>query len=147
MAIFVVFILANLLLIPFGLLAIRLARKVLSINQRILLPVILMFSIVGAFAVNNAVFDLWIILALGLVGWFMEENGFPIAPMVLGLVLGKVVEESFTNSMIKAGGDPIAFVDRPVAGTLAFVFFAIWLTPPLVRLSRRLGRTRDSGHS
>lgn len=140
-AIFVVFILANLLLIPFGLLAIRLARKVLSINQRILLPVILMFSIVGAFAVNNAVFDLWIILALGVVGWFMEENGFPIAPMVLGLVLGKVVEESFTNSMIKAGGDPIAFVDRPVAGTLAFVLFAIWLIPPLVRLGRRLGRT------
>ncbi len=140
-AIFVVFILANLLLIPFGLLAIRLARNVLSINQRILLPVILMFSIVGAFAVNNAVFDLWIILALGLVGWFMEENGFPIAPLVLGLVLGKVVEESFTNSMIKAGGDVTAFVDRPVAGTLAAVFFAIWLVPPLIRLAQRL-RTR-----
>ena len=137
-AIFVVFILANLLLIPFGLIAIRLARNVLSINQRILLPVILMFSIVGAFAVNNAVFDLWIILALGLVGWFMEENGFPIAPMVLGLVLGKVVEESFTNSMIKSGGELVAFVDRPVAGTLAFVFFAIWLLPPLVRSVRRL---------
>ncbi|MCF3934920.1 tripartite tricarboxylate transporter permease [Acuticoccus sp. M5D2P5] len=139
-AIFVVFILANLLLIPFGLMAIRLARNVLSINQRILLPVILMFSIVGAFAVNNAVFDLWIILALGLVGWFMEENGFPIAPMVLGLVLGKVVEESFTNSMIKAGGNLVAFVDRPVAGTLAFVFFAIWLIPPFIRLGRRLAR-------
>lgn len=143
-AIFVVFILANLLLIPFGLAAIRLARHVLSINQRILLPVILMFSIVGAFAVNNAVFDLWIILALGLAAWFMEENGFPSAPMVLGLVLGKVVEESFTNSMIKSDGNVIAFVDRPVAGTLAAVFFAIWLVPPLIRAARHLRPIRLS---
>ncbi|MCB1468649.1 MAG: tripartite tricarboxylate transporter permease [Rhizobiaceae bacterium] len=142
-AIFVVFILANLLLIPLGLLAIKAARHVLRINQRILLPIILMFSIVGAFAVNNAVFDLWIILALGVVGWFMEENGFPIAPMVLGLVLGKIVEESFTNSMIKAGGDLVAFVDRPIAGGLAFVFFAIWIVPALMRL-RRAWSTRAS---
>ncbi|RUT31282.1 C4-dicarboxylate ABC transporter permease [Arsenicitalea aurantiaca] len=136
-AIFVVFILANLLLIPLGLLAIKAARHVLRINQRMLLPIILMFSIVGAYAVNNSVFDLWIVLGLGLLGWIMEENGFPIAPMVLGLVLGKIVEESFTNSMIKAGGNVIAFIDRPIAATLAFVFFAIWIVPFVLRLAGR----------
>ncbi|MFV0472959.1 MAG: tripartite tricarboxylate transporter permease, partial [Pikeienuella sp.] len=128
-AVFTVFILANLLLIPLGLLAIRMAGRVLSVNQRVLLPVILMFSIVGTFAVNNAVFDLWIALGLGFVGWFMEENGFPIAPMVLGLVLGKIVEESFVNSMMKSGGDLVSFIDRPIAGGLAAVFLAIWIIP------------------
>ena len=139
-ALFVVFILANLLLIPLGLMAIKASWHVLRVNQRILLPVILMFSIVGAFAVNNSVFDLWIILGLGLVGWLMEENGYPIAPMVLGLVLGKVVEESFTNSMIKAGGNLFAFVDRPIAGTLAAAFFAIWIIPAALRLYRALSK-------
>lgn len=135
-AIFVVFILANIMLIPLGLIAIRAARHILSINQRILLPIILMFSIVGAFAVNNAVFDLWIILSLGLAGWVMEENGFPIAPAVLGLVLGKIVEESFINSMIKADGNVVAFFDRPIAGTLAGIFFAIWVVPVVLRAFR-----------
>jgi TctA family transporter len=140
-AIFVIFILANLLLIPLGLLAIRVARHALAIDQRILLPLILMFSIVGAFAVNNAVFDLWIVLVLGLLGWIMEENGFPVAPMVLGMVLGKIVEESFTNSMIKADGNIIAFFDRPIAGGLALVFFAIWLLPIVTRLVKRRNQT------
>lgn len=138
-ALFVVFILANLLLIPLGVIAIKASWHVLRINQRILLPIILIFSIVGAFAVNNAVFDLWIVLALGVLGWFMEDNGYPIAPMVLGLVLGRVVEQSFTNSMIMAGGNLVAFVDRPIAGTLAFIFFAIWIIPALLRLRRALG--------
>lgn len=133
-AVFTVFILANLLLIPLGLGAIRLAGRVLSINQRVLLPVILIFSIVGTFAVNNSVFDLWIALALGLLGWVMEDNGFPIAPMVLGLVLGRIVEESFVNSMIKSGGDLTAFVDRPIAAGLALVFAVIWIAPLGIRL-------------
>ncbi|MEF2552628.1 tripartite tricarboxylate transporter permease [Aurantimonas sp. A2-1-M11] len=137
-AIFAVFILANIILIPLGLMAIKVARHVLRVDQRILLPVILVFSIVGAFAVNNAIFDLWIVLVLGLMGWLMEENDFPIAPMVLGLVLGKVVEESFTNSMIKSGGDPISFVDRPISGALAVAFFAIWTVPLCVTLWKRL---------
>jgi len=140
-AIFVIFILANLMLIPLGLIAIRTARHVLSIDARVLLPIILMFSIVGAFAVNNAVFDLWIVLALGAAGWLMEENGFPVAPMVLGLVLGKIVEESFINSMIKANGNLVAFVDRPIGGTLAAVFFVIWLSPLIMRVIKsRSGR-------
>ena len=136
-AVFVVFILANLLLIPLGLLAIRAARQVLSVNQRILLPLILMFSIVGTFAVNNSVFDLWIALGLGVVGWVMEENDFPIAPMVLGLILGRIVEQNFVNSMIKSGGNLVHFVDRPIAGGLAAVLVAIWIVPIWIRVFRR----------
>jgi TctA family transporter len=71
----------------------------------------------------------------------MEENGFPVAPMVLGMVLGKIVEESFTNSMIKADGNIIAFFDRPIAGGLAFVFFSIWLLPIVTRLVKRRNRS------
>lgn len=144
-AVFTVFILANLLLIPLGLLAIRVAGRVLSVNQRILLPVILMFSVVGTFAVNNAIFDLWIVLFLGVVGWLMEDNDFPIAPMVLGLVLGKVVEESFVNSMIKSGGNLINFVDRPIAAVLAAIFLAIWVIPLSLRLFGKATRREGTG--
>ena len=136
-AVFIIFILANLLLIPLGLLAIRAARHVLSVNRRILLLLILMFSIVGTFAVNNAVFDLWIALGLGIVGWVMEENDFPIAPMVLGLVLGRIVEQNFVNSMLKSGGNPLNFVDRPIAAGLATVLLAVWTIPIWLRVFKR----------
>ena len=136
-AVFTVFILANLLLIPLGLLAIRAARHVLSVNRRILLLLILMFSIVGTFAVNNAVFDLWIALGLGIVGWVMEENDFPVAPMVLGLVLGRIVEQNFVNSMLKSGGNPLNFVDRPIAAGLAAVLLAVWMIPIWLRVFKR----------
>jgi len=137
-SIFLIFVLANLLMLPFGLAAIRLSKQVLSVNRRILYPIILIFSIVGAFAVNNAVFDLWLLIFFGLCGWYMEENGYPIGPLVLGMVLGKVVEESFVNSLIKSGGDFTAFVNRPVAGTLAVVFFCIWLLPFVFYALRRM---------
>ena len=57
--------------------------------------------------------------------------------MVLGLVLGRIVEESFVNSMIKSGGNLVNFVDRPIAGVLAAVFLAIWVVPLWMRLRGR----------
>lgn len=136
-AIFMIFVLANVLMIPLGLLAIRISKQVLAIDRRVLYPIILIFSIVGAFAINNAVFDLWLLIVFGLCGWFMEENGYPLAPLVLGMVLGKVVEESLVNSLIKANGSIVEFFNRPVAGTLAVVFFAIWLIPLVIIPLRR----------
>jgi TctA family transporter len=67
----------------------------------------------------------------------MEENGFPVAPAILGVVLGGMLEENFVSSMIKADGDPVAFFSRPIAGTLGGITLAIWFGPPLYRLIAR----------
>ena len=98
--IFMVFILANLLMIPLGVAAIKGAKQMLRAPREVLLPVILLFCIVGSFAINNSAFGVVLMLAFGIVGYLMEENGFPVAPAILGMVLGAMLEENFILSLI-----------------------------------------------
>jgi putative tricarboxylic transport membrane protein len=126
-AVFITFFVANLLMIPLGYGAIRLSRQILRVRRAILMPIILLFCIVGSFAINNTVFGVGIILVLGLLAYLMEENGFPIAPAILGIVLGPLVERSFMTSMIKAGGDLTGFFGRPIAAVLGVITVAIWV--------------------
>lgn len=132
--IFMSFILANLLMIPLGWMAIRGCRVILRAPLAILMPFILVFAMVGAFAVDNTVVAVGAALAFGFVGLVMEENGIPVAPFVLGIVLGPLVEQNFLTSMMKSGGDPVAFFDRPIAAALGLVTILVWLSP-LVRMA------------
>jgi TctA family transporter len=124
--VFIVFFVANLLMVPLGYAAIRLSRQILHVPRDILMPIILLFCIVGAFAINNSVFGIGIIVVLGLLAYLMEENGFPIAPAILGIVLGPLVEENFMTSMIKSDGNLLGFVERPIAAVLGVVTLLIW---------------------
>ena len=130
-AIFLVFILANLLMLPLGWLAIKVAAKVLKVSRAALMPVILLFCITGSFASNNAVFGVTLMVAFGLVAFLMEENGLPVAPVILGLVLGPMLETNFVTSMIKSDGDPFVFFTRPIAMWLAAGTCLILLWPVL----------------
>ncbi|MES2537829.1 MAG: tripartite tricarboxylate transporter permease [Pseudomonadota bacterium] len=128
-AIFILFIVANLLMLPLGWAAIKMARKVLSVPQNLLMPLILLFCIVGAYAATNSSYGVLLMMVFGVVGFVMEARGFPVAPAILGLVLGPMLEESFVNSMISADGNLAGLVGRPVAGTLAAFCAAVWLLP------------------
>ncbi|MGD9509991.1 MAG: tripartite tricarboxylate transporter permease, partial [Geminicoccaceae bacterium] len=125
-AIFITFIVANLLLLPLGYVAIRLFRLILAVPREVLMPLILIFCVVGSFAINNTVHGVGLMLAMGVLGYLMEENDFPIAPAILGLVLGSMVEANFMTSMIKANGHVTAFFDRPVAGVLGATNLIVW---------------------
>jgi TctA family transporter len=125
-AVFIIFILANLLMLPFGWAAIKCAKQILRVPRNILLPMILIFCVVGAYAMTNSVFGIWIMLFMGVVGWLMEEHGFPIAPAILGLVLGEMLEQNFMTSMIKADGDLLFFFERPIAAVLGVITVLIW---------------------
>jgi TctA family transporter len=127
-AVFMIFILANILMLPFGWLAIKSGKQILRVPRNILLPVILMFCVVGSYAMTNSVFGIWIMLVMGVIGWLMEEHGFPIAPAILGLVLGEMFEQNFMTSMIKADGNALFFFERPIAATLGVVTLLIWAT-------------------
>jgi TctA family transporter len=63
---------------------------------------------------------------MGVVAWLMEENGFPIAPAILGLVLGEMLEHNFMTSMIKSDGSFITFFERPIAGVLGVITILVW---------------------
>ncbi len=137
-AVFIVFFLANLILLPLGWILIKIARQILRVPTRVLMPIILMFCIVGSFAINNSVFGIGIMLVLGVLGFLMEENGYPVAPAILGLVLGPMLEQNFITSMIKADGDLLAFFERPIAAGLGLLTILVWLLPvAMMLLSRR----------
>ena len=93
------------------------------------MPIIVIFCMVGAFAINNTVFGISVMLGLGVLAYLMEENGFPIAPAILGIVLGNMVEDNFMASMIKSDGDPLGFFSRPIAATLGVITIVVWLVP------------------
>jgi putative tricarboxylic transport membrane protein len=136
-AIFMVFILANLLLLPLGIAAIKSAKQLLRAPRHALMPVILLFCIVGSFAINNSVFGVVLMLAFGLVAYFMEENGFPVAPAILGMVLGAMLEEHFIRAMIRGDGELVAFVQRPIAAGLAAAVLVVLAWPVAAGLLRR----------
>jgi putative tricarboxylic transport membrane protein len=136
-AIFLIFILANIIMIPLGILCIKASRRILKVPRNILMPVILLFCIVGTFAINNSLFEIGVMLVAGLIAYLLEENHFPIAPAILGVVLGGMLEENFITSMIKSDGNLMAFVSRPIAATLAVATLLVWTTPVLLAWLRR----------
>jgi TctA family transporter len=140
-AVFLIFILANILMIPLGWLAIKLARRLLQAPRRVLMPVILVFCIVGAYASNNSAYGIIVMLVFGVIGFFMEENDIPIAPCILGIVIGPILERNFVTTMIKADGAFLAFVERPIAAGLAAAVVVIWLSLLSGSLRRRRAPT------
>jgi len=136
-AVFLLFIIANIIMIPLGILCIKAARRILKVPRNVLMPVIMLFCIVGTFAINNSLFDVVIMLVAGVIAYVLEENRFPIAPAILGVVLGGMLEENFITSMIKSDGSVVAFVTRPIAATLAVVTVLVWTTPALLALWKR----------
>lgn len=136
-AIYMVFIIANLLMLPLGYLAIRLATKIMYVPTNVLNPIIVAFCIVGAFAINNTYFDVMAMLGFGVLAFFMIRHGFPVAPTILGLVLGKMLENTFMQSMIKSEWDFGAFFERPVSAVLGVLTILIWFSPLVIKIIKK----------
>jgi putative tricarboxylic transport membrane protein len=139
-AVYLLFIIANLIMVPLGWMLIKVAKQILRVPRNVLMPVIMLFCVVGAFAINNTAFDVTVMLIAGLAAYILEENGFPVAPAILGVVLGGMLEENFITSMIKSEGDLLAFFERPVAAGLGIVAVLVWTVPPIVRWRRMRAR-------
>jgi putative tricarboxylic transport membrane protein len=136
-AVFLLFIVANIIMIPLGILCIKASKRILKVPRNVLMPLILLFCIVGTFAINNSMFEVGIMLVAGIIAYLLEANKFPIAPAILGVVLGGMLEENFITSMIKSDGGLGAFFTRPIAAGLALVTILVWLAPVLMPLIRK----------
>jgi TctA family transporter len=136
-AVFIIFIIANLLMLPLGWAAIKGARRLLAVPRNVMVPLILLMCMVGSFAITNSVNAVMIMLFGGVLGWLMEENGFPVAPVILGLVLGEMLESNFMTSMIKADGSLLGFFSRPIAAALGVLTIVVWAGMLWARRPRR----------
>ncbi|MCL6330793.1 C4-dicarboxylate ABC transporter permease [Pectobacterium carotovorum subsp. carotovorum] len=124
-AIFILFFIANLALLPLALVVVNLLKRLISVNKDIVYPVVIVFSIVGAFAMNNSMASVVVMLIMGIVGYFLQKHNYPIAPVILGMVLGPMFEKSLLSSLLKSDGDLMAFIERPISAFLAVLFLLV----------------------
>lgn len=120
-----------------GYFAIRPLVKVLELPEAVVSAFVMLFCFIGALSVRSNVTDLWLVIAFGFVGYAFERLRFPIAPMILGVILGPLAEENFMNSMISFGNDWTIFFTRPISGVIMAVVI-LTLLLPLVRVVRNL---------
>ncbi len=112
--------------------------KLMTLPRQILLPVVIMFCMVGSFAANNRLFDCWILLPLGIVGYLLDAYGFPLPPLILGFVLGGMVETNLRRALQISHNNLLVFFQRPItavflAAALLVIAYNIYKT---VRKSR-----------
>ena len=119
-----------------GYFAIRPLVKVLELPEAVVSSFVMLFCFIGALSVRSNVTDLWLVIAFGFVGYAFERLRFPIAPMILGVILGPLAEENFMNSMISYGNDWTIFFTRPISGTIMVVII-LTLLLPLLRVIRQ----------
>ncbi len=136
-ALYIVFMLSNIIMIPLGIMMIRSARYVLFVPRSLIMPVIVLLCAVGSFATGNNLALVFTVAVFGLIGYFMDKNGYPVAALVLGAVMGTMVEQNFVTSLIKSDGSLLPFFSRPVAAVLAAMTILAVLWPLGVWLRRK----------
>ena len=113
-AIFEALLLSAIPTVIFGLLLFRVAVKVIRIQPKHLFPVIVILSIVGSYAVNNNLFDVWVMLAFGVLGFLLRQSHFPLPPLLIGLILGSPFEQSLRQALLTSGGQFDVFLHSTI---------------------------------
>jgi putative tricarboxylic transport membrane protein len=112
--------------------------SLLRVPYRLMFPAIVLFCCIGAYSLQNSVFDVWVMLIFGIIGVFFIKVGAEPAPFVLGFVLGPMMEENFRRAMMLSRGDPMIFATRPISAGLLLLAAALLviLILPAVRAKR-----------
>jgi putative tricarboxylic transport membrane protein len=119
----------NLILLLMNLFLIPLFVMVLRVPYTILMGFIVIFASVGAFTVNNNLFDVWMMLGFGVLGYIMKKLRYPIVPLVLGLVLGRLAENSLRQALTISGGSLSIFFTKPISAIFIAAAILAYLTP------------------
>jgi len=122
-----------------GYFAIRPLVKILDFPEAMVSAYVLSLCFIGALSIRNNVTDLWLMIGFGVLGYLFERWKFPVAPLVLGVILGPLAEESFKNSMISYSNDWTVFFTRPIAGTMMALTILV-LALPMIQRWRRTAR-------
>ncbi|MDH5537327.1 MAG: tripartite tricarboxylate transporter permease [Betaproteobacteria bacterium] len=134
-AIFAAMILANFMFLGIGLAGAKIFSRITLVPRTFLWPAVFVFSLIGSYSYGASVFDVWTMLVAGMIGFLMLRHGFGPAPLVMGLILGKLVEESFSQSMILLDNKWWRLFESPVVVfffvltvvSLAWPFISAWL--------------------
>jgi len=123
----------------YGLVLTRFLVQVLRARYQVIVPIIFVLCAIGSFAIASRLFDVWVMLAFGLVGFVLRLLNYPMAPLVLGLVLGDLLEKSLRRGLVLSDGDVTPFFTRPISAILVALIALIVLS--------RFVRWRPRAHS
>jgi putative tricarboxylic transport membrane protein len=127
----------NVMLLILNLPMVGLFANLLRTPRHILIVLITLFCLVGTYSVNNSGLDLVILVIMGALGYALRKLKFDLAPIILGVVLGPIIETRFRQSMIFVQGDVLALIRRPITGTLLAAGVLALVIPPILRAARR----------
>jgi putative tricarboxylic transport membrane protein len=127
-----------------GYFTIKLLIKVLYLPEAITAAFVILFCVIGAYSARNTVTDLWLIMIFGILGYLFERFRFPVAPMVLGVILGPLAEQSFITSMISFQNDWTVFFARPISGTVIALAILALLFPFARHILQRRGLAAEN---
>lgn len=132
-------VIADVVKMFYGLVLVRPMLWILLIPRSRLMPVVFVLCTVGAFAITSRLFDIWVMLGAGLVGFVLRELRFPMAPLVLGVVLGDLLDKNLLRGLVLSGGDLTPFFTRPISMGLCILTLlaAAWSIPGLSGIFRR----------
>ena len=130
------FLVANIFMLPLGLAFCNfLAGKILLLKRELLSGLVLLLCVTGAFAVNNSIYNIWIIIAFGFIGYFMNKYKLPQSPLILAVVLGSMMEKNYLQSMVLSGGSWGIFFTRPISLVL-LIISVLFISLPLIKRYR-----------
>ena len=147
-AIFGAMLIANFMFLGIGLVGVKLFSQITLIPRTILWPAVFVFSMIGAYAGAASIFDVWVMIVSGLVGFIMLRHNFGLAPLVMGLILGRLVEESFSQSMIMYDNQFLRLFESPIVAGFFVMTTGSLLWPflgPVV--TRAVSRARAHGEA
>ncbi|WP_244283536.1 tripartite tricarboxylate transporter permease [Pseudovibrio sp. Tun.PSC04-5.I4] len=116
--IFIAFIAANVFLLIFGIVLTPLFVSVLKFAKAYLIPAVLLLSIIGTFAIQSSLFDLWVMFLFGILGYFLRRGGYPLAPIIIGAILGPICESNFRRSLLISDSGYEIFISRPISAVI-----------------------------
>lgn len=140
--VFAALMLANLCMLIVGCMGVRIFAKIVSLEKKILYPVILIISLLGAFSINKNVFDVGVCVVFGVIGWLMNKYEFPLSPILLALILGPMCEQNFVRFMDLNGGNFGAIIHYPIA--IGFFVVAVAVVIVSVLNQRKINKTEKA---
>ena len=138
--IFAIALISQFLLLPIGLLGIKIFSKILKLPRNVIMVMVIIFSVVGSYAIRNSFFDIYVMIIFGLIGYLFESLDVPLPPMILGIILGPMIEDSLRIGLIKTGGNYIPFLTNPISAILIILIILTFFGGNIVKLFRTVFR-------
>jgi TctA family transporter len=135
------FWIGNIMLLILNIPLIGLWVRMLAIPYNVLFPAMLFFICIGVYSINNQVFDIYAVIVFGIIGYAMNKLGYPPAPLLLGFILGPLMEEHFKRALLMSRGHLSIFWERPISAVLlAIIVLVLVLSTRGIARQLRLGR-------